>query len=366
LSDNRPNADRARRERQYGLITVASRQSIVEDLLMSRTARSLFVGLTAFALAGVTLGGYGVAPAFAEDKQITIAFVSGPLNDSFFPPLYQGANDAAKALGVKLNYIPIDEADIEASSARTMQAAIAQHPDVIVVGDFITTVVDPLIKQAVAAGIPVYVNQSGRDQWKADGAFGFVGQDPVEVGSAAAEHLQANGAKSILCVINVPGNPYLQTICKGLADKAKDLGIASVNLELPTADSTDQNKVARDIGAYMQSHPGIDAIFTENAAVGTAATAAVATSQLTGKVAVGTMEASAVAIQQVKDGKMLFLINEQPYLDGFYGVLFAYHYAKYGLAPVGTVATGPSFVDKSNIDKISAVFEAYPNVIGSK
>jgi len=58
--------------------------------------------------------------------------------------------------------------------------------------------------------------------------------------------------------------------------------------------------------------------------------------------------------------------NEQPYLDGFYGVLFAYHYAKYGLAPVGLVSTVPSVVDKSNIEKISVVFDKYPNVIGSK
>ena len=44
---------------------------------------------------------------------------------------------------MKLNYIPIDEADIEATSARTMQTAIAQNPDAIVVGDFVTSVVDP-------------------------------------------------------------------------------------------------------------------------------------------------------------------------------------------------------------------------------
>jgi simple sugar transport system substrate-binding protein len=316
------------------------------------------------ALASTTL--FGLAPATAQDKQISVAFVSGPLNDSFFPPLYQGANDAAKTLGVKLNYIPIDEADIEASSARTMQAAIAQHPDVIVVGDFITTVVDPLIKQAVAAGIPVYVNQSGRDQWKDDGAFGYVGQDPTEVGHVGADRLHAAGAKNILCVINVPGNPYLQRICDGVSEQAKAAGITSVNLELPTADSTDQNKVSRDIGAYMQSHPGIDAIFTENAAVGTAATAAVETAQMTGKVSVGTMEVSSVALDQIKSGKLLFLINEQPYLDGFYGVLFAYHYAKFGLAPVGEVATGPSVIDKTNIDKIETVFNQYPNVIGAK
>jgi simple sugar transport system substrate-binding protein len=332
--------------------------------MVNKTGRLLSgIGAVTFTVSFCALA---TSPTLAEDKQISVAFVSGPLNDSFFPPLYQGANDAAKVLGVKLNYIPIDEADIEASSARTMQAAIAQHPDVIVIGDFITSVVDPLIKQAVAAGIPVYVNQSGRDQWRDDGAFGYVGQDPTEVGSSAAERLHANGAKNILCVINVPGNPYLQRICNGLSDKAKELGIASVNLELPTADSTDQNKVARDIGAFMQSHSGIDAIFTENAAVGTAATAAVDTMQMTGKVSVGTMELSSVALDQIKNGKMLFLINEQPYLDGYYGVLFAYHYAKFGLAPVGEVATGPSFVDKTNVDKIRAVFDQYPNVVGAK
>jgi simple sugar transport system substrate-binding protein len=315
-------------------------------------------------LGAATWGATGLASA--EENEIKVAFVSGPLNDSFFPPLYQGAQDAAKALGVKLNYIPIDEADIEASSARTMQAAIAQHPDVIVVGDFITNVVDPFIKQAVAAGIPVYVNQSGQDSWEAVGAFGFVGQKGPDVGKVAARKLQEAGSKNILCVINVPGNAYLQAICKGLADEAKTLGVTSVNLELPTADSTDQGKVARDIGAFMQSHQGIDGIFTENAAVGTAATNAVDVAQLTGKVKIGTMEVSKVALQQIKDGKMLFLINEQPYLDGFYGVLFAYHYAKYGLAPVGVVSTGPSVIDKVYVDKISTVFDTYPNVIGSK
>ncbi len=328
-----------------------------------KAARGFLWGASALAVA---VCGLAASPAAAEDKPISIAFVSGPLNDSFFPPLYQGAQDAAKVLGVKLNYIPIDEADIEASSARTMQAAIAQKPDAIVVGDFITTVVDPFIKQAVAAGIPVYVNQSGQDQWEADGAFGFVGQQGPQVGAVAAKALAAAGAKKMLCVINVPGNPYLQAICKGMSSAVGGLGATSENLELPTADSTDQAKVSRDIGAYLQSHKDIDAVFTENAAVGTAATAAVDAAQLTGKVHVGTMEISKVALQQIQDGKMLFLINEQPYLDGYYGVLFAYQYAKFGLAPVGPVSTGPSVIDKKNVDKILKVFNTYPNVIGAQ
>ena len=318
--------------------------------------------LAGAALAGVFMAG----PANAEEKPISVAFVSGPLNDSFFPPLYQGAQDAAKVLNVKLNYIPIDESDIEASSARTMQVAIAQKPDVIVVGDFVTSVVDPYIKKAVAMGIPVFVNESGQDQWKEDGAINFIGQQGPEVGAVAAQRLFDKGAKHLLCVINVPGNPYLQAIAKGMGAKAKELGITSENLELPTADLTDQGKVSRDIGAYLQAHKNIDGIFTQNAAVGTAATAALEAAGLTGKIPVGTMQISRIALKQVESGKMDFLINEQPYLEGYYGVLMAYHYAKYGLAPVGVISTGPSVVDKTNVVKISKVFDTYPNVIGSQ
>ena len=317
-------------------------------------------------LLGVAVGFAAIGQARAEDAPMTIAFVSGPLNDSFFPPLYQGAKDAAKALGVTLHYIPIDEADIEASSARTMQTAIAEAPAAIVVGDFVTGVVDPFIRQAVAAGIPVYVDQSGQKQWKADGAFGFVGQQGPEVGRVAAERLVKAGSKNLLCVINVPGNPYLQEICRGLAGRGKELGAKTSNLELPTADSTDQGKVSRDIGAYLLSHRDVEAIFTENAAIGTAATAALAAGGLEGKVRVGTMEISRETLRQLHDGHIAFVINEQPYLDGYFGVVFAMLYAKYGLAPVGPVSTGPSVIDSSNMGKIAKVFATFPNVIGSK
>jgi len=38
---------------------------------------------------------------------------------------------------------------------------------------------------------------------------------------------------------------------------------------------------------------------------------------------------------------------------------------KYGLAPVGTVNTGPSIIDKSNIQKVIETTQRYPDVLGS-
>jgi simple sugar transport system substrate-binding protein len=316
---------------------------------------------TATAAATGSAGGGGTS----SGPKVEIAFVSGPLDDPFFPPLYQGAQDAAGQLPIDLNYIPIDEADIQASSAKTMEAAIAAKPDAIVVGDFVTNVVDPLIEKAVAAGIPVFVNQSGQDSWEKVGAQGFIGQFGPDVGAEAARRFAAADATEVLCVVNVAGNPYLDAICKGLDDGlAAENGSAQV-LTLPSGDGTDQAKTTRDISGYLVSHPEIQGVMTLNNLTGYAAVDALAQA---GKkdAPVGSLGVSRQAIDGVNSGSVLFLVNEQPYLDGYLGTIFAYTYARYGLAPVGVVKTGPQIVDKTNVDKISAVFDKYPNVIGPK
>ena len=63
-------------------------------IIVKKTVHALLSGFGAAALAA-SFSAYALTPAQADDQQITVAFVSGPLNDSFFPPLYQGANDAA-------------------------------------------------------------------------------------------------------------------------------------------------------------------------------------------------------------------------------------------------------------------------------
>ena len=47
-------------------------------------------------------------------------------------------------------------------------------------------------------------------------------------------------------------------------------------------------------------------------------------------------------------------------------MITAYTYAKFGLAPIGVIKTGPQIVDKTNVAKIAAVLDRYANVIGPK
>lgn len=337
---------------------------VVVTLALAACGSKSAPSTTAGSAAGSVAGGAAAGGAAAGTK-IKIAFVSGPLNDAFFPPLYQGVQDAAKQLPIDLSYIAIDEADIQASSAKTMDAAIASKPDVIVVGDFIPNVVDPFIKKAIAAGIPVFVNQSGQDSWEPTGAQGFIGQFGPDVGAASAAKFIAAGKKKLLCVVNVAGNPYLDAVCKGLNDGLTAKGGSSDTFTLPSGDGTDQSKTTRDLSGYLATHKDIDGVMTLNNTTGYAAVEALKKNGKKGG-AVGTLGVGKQAIAAIGSGDMLFLVNEQPYLDGYLGVIFAYTYAKYGLAPIGVVKTGPQFVDSANVKKISEVFDKYPNVVGPK
>jgi simple sugar transport system substrate-binding protein len=57
------------------------------------------------------------------------------------------------------------------------------------------------------------------------------------------------------------------------------------------------------------------------------------------------------AAQAIKDGKILFSIDQQPYVQGYMAVTALYLDKKNGndIGGGGPVLTGPSFVDKSNI-----------------
>ena len=71
-----------------------------------------------------------------------------------------------------------------------------------------------------------------------------------------------------------------------------------------------------------------------------------------GKIA--TFDTNPDAAQAVKDGKIQFYIDQQPYLQGYMAITQLYLYKKNGnvLGGGGPVLTGPSFVDKDNIDQV--------------
>jgi simple sugar transport system substrate-binding protein len=73
---------------------------------------------------------------------------------------------------------------------------------------------------------------------------------------------------------------------------------------------------------------------------------------LLGKVKFGTFDLSPGVLEAIRDGKMLFAIDQQQFLQGYLPIELLTLYHKYGLMPAGTVMTGPGFVTKDTAAKV--------------
>ncbi len=68
----------------------------------------------------------------------------------------------------------------------------------------------------------------------------------------------------------------------------------------------------------------------------------------------------AQALAAIKDGRQSFTIDQQQFWRGYMPVLLLTHYLKYGLMEANYFLTGPTIVDKSNIERVAKlVTEGY-------
>ena len=108
-------------------------------------------------------------------------------------------------------------------------------------------------------------------------------------------------------------------------------------------------RIAQAIARY-----GSDGVLTLNAtAGGLALEAAGRLSQRAADVKIGTFDLGPEVLDAVRRGKLLFAVDQQPYLQGYLPVVLLTQRARYGLFPAegDVVATGPNFVTRENAAK---------------
>jgi simple sugar transport system substrate-binding protein len=262
--------------------------------------------------------------------------------DTFWDRIKAGANQAAKDTGSKLKY----SADPDA----TKQAVLIQNAIDSKVDGIATTLVTPdalipSVKKAVAAGIPVDSFNSGLGFYKQAGALTHFSSDEFLAGQQAGQKIKAAGGQKALCVIQQAGSVALEDRCRGVKDSFPNTQNIQVN-------GADDSAVTSSLQAKLSQDKAIDWVITLGAAqaLDTIKASAAANS----KVKVGTFDLNTDAAQAVQDGKLQFCIDQQPYLQGYLAITQLYLFKKNGNVMGGgkAVLTGPSFVDKTNVDTV--------------
>lgn len=317
------------------------------------------------AAAAVTIGLGAASPAMSNDEG-PILVVSGPLSWPFFAAVKKGFDDAAEIFDVDYQYIAVtDTSNMTSDYPRLLQQAISREPRMLLVGEFFPDGMDPLIKEATAAGIPVLIHNSGQTLWEGNGSIGFVGEDPYQMGYKAGQIQADAGVTTGLCFNQVPGNPTVEERCNGYVAAMKKAGKETIYQTIGTGDATNPQAMTQAIKGSLQANPQIDGIYTLNAVPAMSALRAVDEVGRKGEIMVGTADLSNEALLAIKNGDLAFAMDQQPYLQGFMSIQIAHQYLNYGLHPIGHVKTGPLVIDSSNVDETLKVNKEHAGVRGA-
>jgi len=278
-----------------------------------------------------------------DNSGFTIAMITHETpGDTFWDKIKSGAQQAAANYGIDLKYS--NDPD-PGQHATLIQNAVDSKVDGIA-----TTLEAPdaeagAVKTALDAGIPVVAFNQGIDQYKEVGASMYFGSDETLAGQTAGQRITDGGGQHPLCVIQDEGSVALESRCAGVKDKASGTENIQVN-------GADDAAVVSSLQAKLSEDKSIDYIVTLGAPIALDALQALDAAGSDAKLI--TFDLNADAAQDIKDGKIEFSIDQQPYVQGYMAVTALYLNLKNGndIGGGGPVLTGPSFVDQSNIDAI--------------
>jgi len=290
----------------------------------------------------------GAGPAAGSAQQNTYRFVvvtHGQASDPFWSVVKNGVDQAAKDMGVSVEYQAPGRFDMVAMS-QLIDAAVASNPDGLVVSIPDANALGPAIKRAVAAGIPVISINSGSDVAQSLGILTHIGQTEFEAGQGGGTQMGAAGVKHALCVNQEVGNAALDLRCNGFKDTITKAGATVDVLAVDLANPTDSQQ---RIQAALTADSTIDGIMTLGPTGAAPALAALTQMGKLGTIKLATFDLSPDVLTAISQGNMLFAIDQQQYEQGYLPIVLL----KLFKANLNTIAnpilmTGPGFVTKDN------------------
>jgi simple sugar transport system substrate-binding protein len=269
----------------------------------------------------------------------------GQAADPFWSVVKNGVDTAAEDLGVSVEYRAPERFDVPAMR-RLIDAAVAKKPDGLAVSIPDPDALTSSIRKAVDAGIPVVSMNSGDDVSDEVGALAHVGQSERLAGVQAGQRMREEGVRNALCINQEVGNAALDLRCEGFrAGLRGEVEVLAVDLADPTSA---QSRVS----SALETRGDVDGVLTLGPTGADPTIAALREAGRLGDITVATFDLSPNALRAVRDGDLLFAIDQQQFLQGYLPIVLLKKNAQYGVMPAGTVMTGPGFVTQENAAQV--------------
>lgn len=317
--------------------------------------RRIVKGLAALALSTLIMAPAAMAQE-AVDSGLTMYFqMGGNPGDTATLARELGAREAARVL--KVNLIEQHSGWDPTKMLTQANEALAAAPDAIgVMGHPGVDAMKNFLEKAKEEGVVVIatdtnlpgsgINYFGADQY---GAGRNLASMAISAGKLVA------GDKVLVYGAFIDGAPGAIT-AKGTVDQLTESGLAVDTLQWSQEQVLDPALSVPVLVAYLESNPEAKAILVPGHGGVTAVLAKVLkdAGKQPGEIVAAGFDISSASIQGVKDGYITAVLDQQPYLQGFYGVLSAVLQKKYGLGGV-TMYTSTGAMTKDNVDLLEAL-----------
>ena len=203
------------------------------------------------------------------------------------------------------------------------------------------------------AGIPVVSINSGSDVCRRLGILAHVGQPEERAGLEAGRRLAAAGVRHALCVNQEIGNQGArralprpgQGACARRGGRSRVLARRrpephrATPAQIADADRSGRHRrrARAELAQRRSRRSGVDARLGGRA----------------GAVKIGTFDLDPDVLAACSDGRMLFAVDQQAYLQGYLPIVMLTERARYGLFPAqgDVLPTGPNFVTAATAGK---------------
>jgi len=305
-----------------------------------------------------------VAPAqtkWASNVRI-VFFPGGPQGGVFAVNVYNGAKQAEADLGCKVNYVWSDWDPQK--MIQQFREAVATKPDgIAIMGHPGDAAFDALIDDARSKGIIVTSQNTTLDKAEAKYAasgFGYVGAENYPAGHAlGVEAIKRFKLKSgdRAMVWGLLSQPARGERTKGVIDAFKSAGLTVDYIEIDAATNKDPVAGAPTFAGYVSSHPDVKVVVTDHGGLtATAETYLKAAGKKAGAINIAGFDLSPATIAAIKGGWTGLVIDQQEWLQGYLPILQVCLAKAYGFSGLH-INTGAGFLDKSNVDFVSALAE---------
>ncbi len=280
---------------------------------------------------------------FASTEVFKFTVVCHDTDGPAFVPLQYGLQDACTLLGCRYDWTGSRTSDVQ-TMVQDINQAVAAKVDGIATTLIEAGAFDTPVADALAAGIPVIAYST---DVPGNPRMAFIGPNLQRTGELIGKQLEKllPGGGQVAIFVSTPGTENVQARVRGIRIALRDR--PDIQLTRVATGSTDSAQTLA-VQNYVQSNPklagyvGVDAGSSD--ALGQAANSANLSA------VVGGVDGSQSTLKLVQSGQVDFIVDQQPYLQGFLLIVQLYLYrVSQRLVGIADTDTGLQLITKQNV-----------------